>query len=727
MKLNVRQKKVVNADCDKGLCLAIGGSGKGLLNSEYIPTINGMKKVEDIKVGDYLFDENGKPTKVLGVYPRGVMDVYKLTFGDGREANCSIDHIWHVHSRNFKDKNKFVDMTVEELLKKELITETGGAVFSIPQCKAVKYPEKIFKVHPYIIGAFIGDGCCLESTLTISSENETIPTHIKELLKEMGFKSPYFKRRSRDNYSWAFYDEDGSIRTKDVLPKDLIVHSYDKKIPEEYKYGSINQRLELLRGLMDTDGSVSYQRNRKTKGMNVRFTTTSKALSNDVQQLVLSLGYKSHIGFDKRGEKYTTGAAYEVSINCQNDEFYKVFWLPRKKEIALKYKDYRKKKRYDVISIRKIEKTDKKEEITCFYVDSPNHLFLMKDYVVTHNTAVLAERTKRLLSEGVDPKDLILFTFTKNAANEMIDRVGSICKGAYIGTIHGYANYICQINNIDTSDAISTGNFDIILRRAVQIDPENYVPVKHILVDECQDLTPLEFQFIEMIPTENIFYFGDFRQMIYGFKGVKPDRLLNMCRNVEYTIYKLCDNYRNPPNIIKFAESFVQTLECHSPNAIPVLTRNGILETNVIFDDVVEIMKAEKDYVNWTVLTRTNEEVKWLMKQLDRAGIPNITFKKDKLESDEISDLMTSDVVKVLTCHTVKGMSIPKVVAYGFRPFNQEEQRICYVAATRAIQALYWCKDSYKGTRKRNHLDNAKNKSLSHSGTRGSKVEIIEF
>ena len=93
MNFNVRQKKVINATEPNIVCLAGAGCGKCIPNSTNIPTPQGWKRVDEIKIGDYLFDRQGNPTKVLGVFPQGKKEVYEVTFGDGRRAKCSIDHI----------------------------------------------------------------------------------------------------------------------------------------------------------------------------------------------------------------------------------------------------------------------------------------------------------------------------------------------------------------------------------------------------------------------------------------------------------------------------------------------------------------------------------------------------------------------------------------------------------------------------------------------------------
>lgn len=160
--LNIRQKKVVQSDAPKILCLASAAAGKALPNSVKIPTTEGWKTVGEIKAGDYLYDRYGKPTKVLQIFPQGALDVYEINFGDGRKALCSKDHIWVVNKNTWKNKNDYREYTVEEMLKENLVDSSRRAKFSIPCSLAIEKPEKEYLIHPYIIGAFLGDGCCKE-------------------------------------------------------------------------------------------------------------------------------------------------------------------------------------------------------------------------------------------------------------------------------------------------------------------------------------------------------------------------------------------------------------------------------------------------------------------------------------------------------------------------------------------------------------------------------------
>lgn len=691
MNFNVRQKKVINATEPNIICLAAAGAGKSIPNSTIIPTPNGWRKVSEIKKGDFLFDQDGNPTKVLGVFPQGKKEVYEITFGDKRTAKCCIDHIWSVHKDTWKDKDKFKDYTLKEILedKWEKIDTRGHKthVFSIPCSKAVKYnATQELTIDPYLLGVFLGDGSCLEPGLTLSSNDKEIVEKIQLIL---GCPEVY---QNTANYHWNFYknNKHQRIKTEEIFgeyAENVCRYSYEKSIPEAYKLASIENRYKLIQGLMDTDGSITKAGGR----YHVTFTTTSEKLKDDFIEVMGSLGYVCSYRIDSREKKYTTGKAYEIKINIPNSEKYKLFSLSRKKNIAKECIDKPQHRRYDRTTITNIRDLGYEEEMTCFYVDNEKHLFLMNDYIVTHNTSCLTERIRTIIQNGCSPDKIVAITFTTMAAEEMKKRLGDIAEGAFIGTIHSYANAICIANGISTEKYVADAEFDKIIEKVLTIPIKRYFPVTHLLVDEFQDTGSLEYRFIERIPTENRFYIGDERQAIYGFKGCS-DEFLRMCHaDISFTTYYLNQNYRCAPNILAYADSYLNTMEKISLKSEAVKTKNGIVEEDSTLLDAIEELEWAGDYQNWAVICRTNNELAAAVDFLDKRKIPNLSFKKGDLDLVEMEGLLRENKVKVLTIHTAKGLEFKKVIVIGAKTFNEEERKISYVAATRAEQALYCC------------------------------------
>lgn len=216
-----------------------------------------MKKLGDLKIGDYVFDRTGNPTKILGIFPQGEKQCYKVGFANNQFSICAEDHLWSYYS----SKGNLLSITTGEMLKLGL-KNSSGYKYKIPQAQAVNYSHKNYEIDPYMIGVFLGDGCCKERYLTLSSENEEIPKLIGQIINATPEKN------SEYNFNWTFRWNDykkevswigannshrSTIRekpkTEDYFSKYsdyLITEAYNKDIPEEYKYGDINQRLSLI-------------------------------------------------------------------------------------------------------------------------------------------------------------------------------------------------------------------------------------------------------------------------------------------------------------------------------------------------------------------------------------------------------------------------------------------------------------------------------------------------
>lgn len=373
---------------------AIAGLGKAIPNYTVIPTPSGYRKVEDIKVGDYLFGQDGKPTKVLAVYPQPEdKEIWKVTFSNGCVAECCGEHLWE-YSYDSRKENKYRVESTQAIYERAMslkggFKSCGSYRFHIRLNEPVEYFKKEYSLPPYVMGAFLGDGSLRydkrNKSLSFSSENSEIPDYIASLLGE-GF---YAQRNSQKNYNWAFkhiQNPKHPIWVEEFLkdyPELWNTKSENKFIPVDYLLGSIEQRFALLQGLMDTDGHIDF------KGR-TSFTTVSPRLRDDFMELCRSLGFVVNYLVDKKTEKYTTGECYVVHIQSKKKLKPMFFHLERKKKIAEEYAANDRKTLYrDSTAIVNIEKTDKKVPMTCFTVDNDSHLFLMNDFIVTHNTRTM--------------------------------------------------------------------------------------------------------------------------------------------------------------------------------------------------------------------------------------------------------------------------------------------------------------------------------------------------
>lgn len=362
-----------------------GGNGKALDINCNIPTINGWRKARDIKVGDKLFDRLGRPTTVLGVFPQGELKAYEVTLEDGRSFVVNDEHIIPY----FTSRGNISSKTLKEMMKDYMkyYYRADRDVYDrfnkykIPNNEAVKYEEKEFLISPYALGVLLGDGSLSLKMLTVSNNELDV---VDNLAKELGLNTP---EKSIYNYNWTFTESNNNntkVKVKEY--KDEIVRlglnktSLYKFIPKQYLLGSKEQRLELLRGLMDTDGCVNITPNGVAR---FSFSTNSEQLAKDVVEISYSLGYGATLSKSVRDGR--VNPEYGVRIHT-SDVIASSKKHLEKLESATKF-SHREKGSY-IVDIKEVES----REMVCFKVDNEESLFLMNDYIVTHNTSFTAEK-----------------------------------------------------------------------------------------------------------------------------------------------------------------------------------------------------------------------------------------------------------------------------------------------------------------------------------------------
>ena len=371
----------LNKENRLGIYVGLAGTGKAMPKDTLIPTPDGERLLGEIKVGDFVFDRKGHPTKVLGVYDRGVRRCFELTFSDGRKTRCCDEHIWPCYT----SKKNLKNLTLQEMMEKGIrISAKSGARFRMPINGCVEFSEKELPVHPYILGVFLGDGCCKERYLTLSSNDLPVVEKVAKLLDATA------EKLSENNYSWRFMKGGKAITTKEVfgdIASWVMRGSNEKAIPAYYLHGSSDQRIALLQGLFDTDGSVSS----KSNGL-ASFSTTSSELYAGVSYLLRSLGLSASTSSKAvcRGRVKQNGTCstdYVVRTHLKPDQFDVCFSLPRQieklKAVFGAFKRPSKcTERVALTDVREIEPCDQ----VCILVDNPEHLFLANDFLVTHNT-----------------------------------------------------------------------------------------------------------------------------------------------------------------------------------------------------------------------------------------------------------------------------------------------------------------------------------------------------
>lgn len=369
-----------------------GGLRKGTVNiiaarpkaqplTAKILTPSGWKLMGDIKIGDIIVSPGsaGTTTKVVGVYPQGMKDAYEFTFSDGSKTIACKEHYWQIKHRRWSSyKVLSFDELQAQSLNKSLYESDGRPKWQIPLTQPTPMNEAKHYIDPYIMGCLLGDGCITQNSITFSTSDQEIIDNINIRLKD-GFA---FKKINGDNYDWILNTNNKlNLFRKKLVELDLFgKNSYTKFIPLEYRYTSINDRVEILQGLFDTDGSV-------VNSNIIEYLTASEQLASGVKDIVLSLGGLCSITHKRIKYNGEDKLYYRLFVKFNNIGLY--FKLTRKKDRCRNRTKPELKR--GLIEVRYVGKS----EMQCIKVDNPDGLYVTDNYIVTHNTG------KTLLSDNI--------------------------------------------------------------------------------------------------------------------------------------------------------------------------------------------------------------------------------------------------------------------------------------------------------------------------------------
>jgi superfamily II DNA or RNA helicase len=392
-KLYTHQKDVIKETFFKKhnlLALSMGlGKAQPLFSNLITP--DGIISMGDVKMGQEVISSDGKPCKVIGIYPQGEIDYYKVTFSDGTHTFCCEDHLWIVKKINDSESRSWRIKSTKELIGNLIIQTKDRPLnnWKIPKTKPVFFNESGKKtLHPYLLGVMLGDGCMV-STLSISTNDhdELIP-----LIMPMLPEGMTIKKQKGDNYSWSITKRNHKMGDRNPMINMIRelglfdLRSHDKFIPNQYLFTNADDRLELLKGLMDTDGHVSKEKSR------ISITTVSEKMRDGIMFLVQSLGGTATIILDRREGRRD---CYAIHIVFDNDIV--PFKLTRRLE---RYKPKKRILQKKITAIDYVGKT----ECQCIKVDSKDSSYLTDSFIVTHNT-ISAATISRLHSI---PRTLII-------------------------------------------------------------------------------------------------------------------------------------------------------------------------------------------------------------------------------------------------------------------------------------------------------------------------------
>jgi hypothetical protein len=324
--------------------------------NEPVPTPDGWKKHGDLEVGDYVFGSDGEPTEIIAKTPVFTdADCYRVLFDDGYSVVVSGEHLWEVEKRTRKreyrrkglDRETLVINTAE-MAQNDHRPDNRIAV-RVPD--PVDMPEAILPVRPYTLGLWLGDGHNDNGRITCGDDE-------------------CFDRVRRDGYELGNPPPSAPL-TRTVYGLGSVLKGlglcHDKHIPIFFKRASVEQRFDLLRGLMDSDGHCN------TRGT-ATFVNKNKRLAQDVFELCSSLGLKPHFREHKNN-------VFHVSFEAYKDQ--SPFFLKRKHE---RCKQGRRNAKRFIVSVEPVETIP----VSCIQVCAKDGLYQIgKHYCLTHNSTII--------------------------------------------------------------------------------------------------------------------------------------------------------------------------------------------------------------------------------------------------------------------------------------------------------------------------------------------------
>jgi phosphate starvation-inducible PhoH-like protein len=351
-------------------------------------TPSGFRPIGSLEVGDLVIGSDGLPTPVLGVYPQGRKEVFRLRAQDGASTLCCGEHLWHVFTASDRRRGK----PGRVLETREMIGRLRSAHqrrFELPLLSTpAEFPHRDTPLDPYALGLLLGDGCMTGSTTpTFATADRELAVALEERLDGIELKSKggvdYVLRHTAGHRGGVIV---ANPVMKVLRELDLTgTRSTTKFIPGLYLRNSSAVRVAVLQGLLDSDGGPVQQRNRTCR---IQYTTCSERLSKDVMFLVGSLGGVAYVRRRKAAGR-APGCANGRPVHHRSDAFAMDIRLPaaippfrlqRKRDLYERDGGGRPMRFIDSIE------PEGEAETVCIQVAAADSLYVTDDFLVTHNT-----------------------------------------------------------------------------------------------------------------------------------------------------------------------------------------------------------------------------------------------------------------------------------------------------------------------------------------------------
>jgi phosphate starvation-inducible protein PhoH and related proteins len=447
--------------------------GRAQPYSSRVLTPSGFQPIGSLSVGDLVIGSDGRPTPVLGVYPQGRREVFRVRAQDGASTLCCGEHLWAVATRDDRRRGK----PLRVLETREMIGQLRAAHYHRFELPVISQPVAFLPrevpLDPYALGLLLGDG-------SLSAKMTGFTTADPELIVALEQSINGIELRYRSRFNYYVRPTSGGQGLKVVNPvlaslRELGLagtRSTTKFIPECYLYNSASVRLAMLQGLLDTDGGPVTQAGRTCR---VQYTTTSPHLRDDVMFLVRSLGGIVYWRTRPAAGRLP-GHVNGRNVHHRSDAYVLDIRLPAGIE---PFRLARKRAAYQVAGVgRPMRFIDSIEpageaDTVCIQVAAADSLYVTDDFLVTHNTLndsfiVLDE------AQNTTPEQMKMF-LTRLGFNTKAVVTGDITQIDLPGGQHSGLNVVREIlTGIDDLSFVYLSSRDVVRHKIVQDIVEAY-------------------------------------------------------------------------------------------------------------------------------------------------------------------------------------------------------------------------------------------------------------
>ncbi|MEU8776468.1 helicase-related protein [Streptomyces sp. NPDC048606] len=489
------------------------GSGKAQPLDSLVLTPTGFRPMGDIGVGDEVVVPSGEIGLVGGVFPQGEREVWRVVLSDGSSVECDDEHLWIVGTSCAWVRGQQPKVLTTREIRADLHKANGSSKWYLPVAVPVDLGNDDPRpLDPYLMGVLIGDGS-FRHNLRLSTADDEILAAVEAAV------APHCEMAavpgSTCDYTIRMSGPRGGTRRNPVIQavRDLGLWgatSHDKFVPDVYKNAPVKDRLAVLQGLMDTDGTLA------ANGMSISFCSASLRLAQDVAWLVRSLGGRARVLPKK--------SAYNVSVALPEE--FEPFRLPRKAgrmRPRPKYNTFRR-------GIRAVEHVGPKP-VQCISVEHPSHAYVTDNFTVTHNTMVALRAMLAVVDCGgqaamLAPTEVL----AQQHHRSITEMMGELAEGGMLGGA-----------DRGTKVVLLTGSMGMPARRQALLDlvtgEAGIVIGTHALIED-----KVRFHDLGLVVVDEQHRFGVEQRDALRSKGKQPPHLLVMTatpipRTVAMTVF----------------------------------------------------------------------------------------------------------------------------------------------------------------------------------------------